>query len=339
MNARDTRAAVRILHRAGDHSGFPRAAACAILGGVRGYPDSLEFLTNLPPVKPPRFWETDEGRRVAWDEYGDPAGRPLIYAHGWPSSRLQARLLHHLARERGMRVLALDRPGIGQSTYQPGRTLKSWPVLVAAFADAQGIGSFAQLGVSGGGPYVLACAAMLPHRVTASAVLCGAVPVTGQNRCGLHAAYRMLIPLRKLPPCLVSPPLAIAARLATGDPEHAPLSWILHALPTADRVLLLDNPGVRSVLAGSFREGVRQGGRGVMDDAEIYFHELEIPLENVKCPIRYWHGGRDGNISADMVRDFVARIPGARLDVDADEGHFSLAIHRARDAMNHLAAA
>jgi pimeloyl-ACP methyl ester carboxylesterase len=327
------------LASGGNHSGFPRAAACAILGGVRGNPDSLEFLTNLPPVKPPRFWTTDEGQRVAWDEYGDPAGRPLIYAHGWPSSRLQARLLHHLARERGMRVLALDRPGIGQSTHQPGRTLESWPSLVAAFADAQGIGSFTQLGVSGGGPYVLACAAMLPKRVAASAVLCGAVPVTGQNRRGLHPAYRTLIPLRKLPRCLISPQLHIAARLATGDPEHAPLSWILHALPAADRVLLMDHPGLWRVLAASFREGVRQGGKGVMDDAEIYFHEWKIPLENVTQPIRYWHGGRDGNISADMVRDFVARIPGARLDVDADEGHFSLAIHRARDAMDHLAAA
>ena len=305
---------------------------------MRGNPDNLEFLTNLPPVKTPRIWETADHQRVAWDEYGDPAGRPLIYAHGWPSSRLQARLLHHLARERGMRVLALDRPGIGQSTHQPGRTLESWPSLVAAFADAQGVGSFVQLGVSGGGPYVLACAAMLPHRVTASAVLCGAVPVTKQNRRGLHAAYRMLIPLRKLPRCLLSPPLAIAARIATGDPEKPPLSWILGTLPAADRVLLLDNPGVRRVLAESFREGVRQGGRGVMDDAEIYFHDWVIPLEKAVMPIRYWHGGRDGNISADMVREFVARIPGARLDVDPAEGHFSLAIHRARDAMDHLAA-
>jgi pimeloyl-ACP methyl ester carboxylesterase len=320
------------------HSGFPADAGCATLGRVTGNPDPLDYLTDVPPLRPPRLWETDDGRRVAWDEFGDPAGRPLIYAHGWPSSRLQARLLHHLARERGMRVLALDRPGIGQSTYQPGRTLESWPSLVAAFADAQGIGRFAQLGVSGGGPYVLACAAMLPQRVTASAVLCGAVPVTWQNRRGLHAAYRMLMPWRRLPRWLISPPLHVAACLATCDPDHPPMSWVLRVLPQADRRLLLDNPGVVRVLAESFREGVRQGGRGVMADADIYFHAWKIPLEKAIRPIRYWHGGRDGNISADMVREFVARIPGARLDVDPAEGHFSLAIHRARDAMDHLAA-
>jgi pimeloyl-ACP methyl ester carboxylesterase len=319
--------------------GIPSRRGMRHVCRVRGNPDTLEFLTDLPPLGPPRFWQADDKQRVAWDEYGDPDGRPMIYAHGWPSSRLQARLLHHLACERGIRVLALDRPGIGQSTYQPGRTLESWPSLVAAFADAQGIGSFTQLGVSGGGPYVLACAAMLPHRVTASAVLCGAVAVTPQNRRGLHAGYRMLIPLRKLPRCLISPPLAIAARLAAEDPGKPPVSWILRALPESDRMLLLENPGVRRVLAESFREGVQQGGRGVMDDAEIYFHDWKIPLEKTPIPIRYWHGGRDGNISADMVRDFVARIPGARLDVDPAEGHFSLAIRRARDAMDHLATA
>lgn len=306
---------------------------------MSGNPDNLEFLTGLPPETPPCFWETEGHRRVAWAEYGAPAGRPLIYAHGWPSSRLQARMVHHLARERGMRVLALDRPGIGQSTHQPGRTLESWPALVAAFADAQGIGRFAQLGVSGGGPYVLACAALLPQRVSASAVLCGAVPVTRHNRHGLHAGYRWLMPLRKLPRQLISPALAIAAQLAAHDVARPPLSWMLRTLPESDRLLLLENPEVCRVLAGSFREGVKQGGKGVMDDAEIYFHEWKIPLENITGPLRYWHGGHDGNISAEMARDFISKIPGARLDVDPAEGHFSLAIHHAREAMDFLASA
>lgn len=312
---------------------------CANLTRVSENPDSLDFLKDLPAGHPPQLWQADHHAFIAWNEYGDPDGRPLIYSHGWPSSRLQARLLHHLALERGIRVIALDRPGIGRSTHQPGRTLKSWPSLIAAFADAQGIQNFTQLGVSGGGPYVLACAAMLPHRVIASAVLCGAVPVTPQNRRGLHPAYRLLTPLRKLPKQLISPSLHLAAHLATTNLEKKPFSWVLHALPEADRLLLLENPEVFEVLAESFREGVKQGGIGVMTDAEIYFQPWEIPLENITQPIRYWHGGRDRNISADMAQNFITRIPGAKLDVDASEGHFSLAIRRARDAMDYLATA
>jgi pimeloyl-ACP methyl ester carboxylesterase len=298
---------------------------------------TLDFLRNLPPPPPPRFWDTHEGARVAWNEFGDPAGKALIYSHGWPSSRLQARLLHHLALRRGMRVFSLDRPGIGQSTCQPGRTLESWPALVAAFADAQGIGTFMQLGVSGGGPYVLACSALLPDRVTSSAVLCGAVPVTGQNRRGLHAAYRWLIPLRKLPKFLFTPAFGIAAGIARNDLVKPPVSWLMRLLPDADRRLLLGNPEACRALAESFIEGVRQGGPGVMSDAEIYFQDFRIPLDGFHGRIRYWHGGRDGNISADMARDFVSRIPGARLHVDPEEAHFSLAIRRAGDALDHLA--
>lgn len=298
----------------------------------------MDFLRNLPSLEEPRFWQAPSGRMLAWNEYGDPAGKPMIYVHGWPSSRLQGRLVHHLARERGLRVLAPDRPGMGRSTYEPGRRLESWPQLVAGFADSLGIGRFAQLGVSGGGPYVLACAAMLGKRVTASAVLCGAVPIAGADRRGLHPAYRMLLPLRRLPKCWFTPPLRIAARVAAGDPCKPPVSWILASLPAEDRNLLAEHPEVRLVLAESFCEGVRQGGRGVMGDAEIYCQPWPLPPEQIHAPVRYWHGGRDRNISVSMVRAFTARIPGARLDVDADEGHFSLAIHRARDAMDHLAA-
>ncbi len=298
---------------------------------------ALDFLRQLPPPEPPRIHETPDGGVLAWNEYGDPAGRPLIYCHGWPSSRLQARLIHHLARERGMRVLAIDRPGMGRSSIRKNRTLRSWPALIADFTAALGIGRFAQLGVSGGGPYVLACAALLPERVAASAVLCGAVPLCGADRSGLHPAYRMLIPLRRLPKRWFSPPLHLAARIATGNPLAPPVSWVLATLPDADRRLLRDHPEAQRVLAESFSEGVRQGGPGVLGDAEIYLQDWRLPLANVTRTIRYWHGGHDRNISVDMARRFIARIPGARLDVDAAEGHFSLAIRRARDAMDHLA--
>jgi len=298
---------------------------------------TLDFLQNLPPPETPRFWDAGNGKRVAWNEYGDPAGRPMIYHHGWPSCRLQARLLHHLARDRGMRVLALDRPGMGHSTHQPGFTLQSWPAIVAAFADAQGIGKFAQLGVSGGGPYVLACAALLPERVTASAVLCGAAPLWNADLSGLHPAYRIIIPLLNLPKSWFSPLLRLAARHSSDSPKRPPVSWILRMLPEPDRRIMIECPQVHRIFAESFNEGVRQGGSRVMENGEIYLHDWEIPLEEIRRPIRYWHGGKDMHISAGMTECFVSRVAGAELTIDPEEGHFSLAIHRAADAMDHLA--
>lgn len=298
----------------------------------------LDFLQNLPPPEAPRFWEAGNGTRVAWNEYGDPAGRPLFYHHGWPSSRLQARLLHHLARERGFRVLALDRPGMGQSTWLPGCSLFLWASVLEAFADAHGIERFYQLGVSGGGPYALACAARMPERLIASTVLCGAVPIWNNGSEGLHPVYRIMIPLTKLPKSWFSPFLRFAARHSSGSPERPPVSWVLRMLPEPDRRIMVENPEIQKVFAESFIEGVRQGARCVMDNGEIYLHDWEISFKDLRHPIHYWHGGRDQHISAAMVERFVSRVAGASLTVDAEEGHFSLAIHRATDAMDYLTA-
>ncbi len=300
----------------------------------------MDFLSDLPPHEEPRFWEISPGRRLAWNEYGDPNGSPVMYYHGWPSSRLQARLAHHLAQESGLRIIAMDRPGMGRSTFEPGRTLASWPGLMVRFADALGIGKFGQLGVSGGGPYVLACAAMIPERLTGSAVLGGAVLMeeTSGGLRGLHPVYRLLIPIRKLPGAVFSPLFRLAGMAASLNPAKPPMSWALHSLAEEDRKLLLKCPGLTEVLTASFREAsTGSGGRGVMTDAAIYFQPLGVDPGTVHHLIRYWHGGDDRNIPLAMVREFTRQIPGAELIVEDGLGHFSMVIHRAAAALDYLA--
>ncbi len=302
--------------------------------------ESLDFLRDLPPSQEPKFWEISPGRRLAWNEYADPNGFPVMYYHGWPSSRLQARLAHHLARERELRIVAMDRPGIGRSTFEAGRTLESWPDLIQRFADALGIGKFGQLGVSGGGPYVLACAARIPERLTGSVVLGGAVLMdeSAGGLRGLHPAYRLLIPIRKLPGAVFSPILRLAGLAARLNPARPPLSCVLRSLAAEDRKLLLDFPGLTEVLTASFQEASSgSGGRGVMTDAAIYFQRLGIDPGTVHHPIRYWHGGDDRNIPVAMVREFTRKIAGAELVVDEELGHFSLVIRRAAAALDYLA--
>ena len=103
-----------------------------------------------------------DGRTLAYTEYGDPRGTPVMFFHGTPGSRL----FHHpdgsIATNLGARLVAIDRPGFGSSDPDPERTLTDWPADVTAVADALGIGELAVAGFSGGGPYVAACAAELP---------------------------------------------------------------------------------------------------------------------------------------------------------------------------------
>ncbi|MCG8093020.1 MAG: alpha/beta hydrolase, partial [Candidatus Thiodiazotropha endolucinida] len=97
-----------------------------------------------------------DSRHLAYAEYGDPEGVPAIYLHGFPGSRLEARLFDLPARQHGLRVIAPDRNGLGLSDPKPGRRLIEWAVDVEALADNLKLERFFLIGISGGGPYALA---------------------------------------------------------------------------------------------------------------------------------------------------------------------------------------
>jgi len=111
--------------------------------------------------------ELPDGTMVAYAEAGNPAGPPVMYLHGSPSSRLEVGLpgIREAAEDLGLRVLAPDRPGMGLSTFCR-YSIADYPQLVRSFADAWGSGASPSPGVSGGGKYACACAWVLPDRVT-----------------------------------------------------------------------------------------------------------------------------------------------------------------------------
>src|SRR5205823_6605134 len=117
------------------------------------------------------------GRRLGYADWGDPDGRPLLFFHGTPASRLAVEWADGSAAEHGIRLLSLDRPGHGLSDPAPGRSLLDWARDIDAFADALGLERFAVAGWSGGGPYVLACAYALTDRLADAVVLSGCGPL------------------------------------------------------------------------------------------------------------------------------------------------------------------
>jgi pimeloyl-ACP methyl ester carboxylesterase len=121
--------------------------------------------------------ELRDGRRLAFAEYGEPTGAPVLFVHGFTASRITRHPDDRLTESLGVRLLTLDRPGCGASDIQPGRTLLDLARDVQQLADALGITSFAVLGHSAGGPYALACALAFPDRVAAVGVACGFAPM------------------------------------------------------------------------------------------------------------------------------------------------------------------
>src|SRR5438045_5328718 len=136
----------------------------------------------------------ENGEQVAFSEYGDASGEPVMFCHGWPSSRLMAQFTHDAARELGVRIISPDRPGIADSSFVAGRKLLDWPPLVAELADFLNLEKFRALGISGGAPYAYALAWAMPDRVHAIAVASGAPNIAElRDNSGLLALYRWLL--------------------------------------------------------------------------------------------------------------------------------------------------
>lgn len=234
--------------------------------------------------------------------------------------------MHRPACDRGLRILAPDRPGIGASTFQPGRKLLDWPPLLAQLADLLGISNFSILGISGGGPYVLACAHAISGRIAAAGIICGAPPVYQfSDRRDLHPTYRLLRAVRRFAPWVMPPFFSIAGK-ASGLPQGHPLvRGFLRTLPAVDRAALAA-PGAYDSVARSFQDAIANGTRPLIVDGDIYYDDWRIDLAAITFPVRFWHGECDRNIPVRMAREVTGRLPNARAKWYPGEGHFSLPI-------------
>ena len=225
-----------------------------------------------------------------------------------------------------MRLVSPDRPGIGLSTYQPGRRLLDWPADVGALVDALGIDRFAVMGWSAGGAYAAVCTAKMGGRVTAAALLSSAVPLDlyGTTR-GLTAEDRTLLLLARRTPWLASTVMKVSI---LGTSNARLLRAAIRSFPPADRLFLTEwsTPDPRW---DSSSEAVRQGTEGCVQDYRIFGDPWGFSLEEIDVPVQIWEGA-DDRTGPPGYRSFLrAHIAHATVTVVPDEGHLSLLPHQA----------
>jgi len=126
-----------------------------------------------------------DGRYLAYDEYGDPDGTPVIFNHGRADTRLRDDPDDAVTASLGVRVIAVDQPGVGGSSPQPGRRLVDWATDVEELVDALGLTTFNVAGHSGGAPHALAIPFRLPARVGTIALASPVPPLDGRGGSGL----------------------------------------------------------------------------------------------------------------------------------------------------------
>ncbi len=277
-----------------------------------------------------------DGGHVAIAEYGDPAGTPVFFCHGWPSSRTMAELTDTAARQLQIRIISPDRPGIRDSTLRDERKLLDWPPLLGEIADKLDLGEFRMLAISGGAPYALAAAWAMPARVRAVAVASGAPPLAElADRKGLLPLYRWML--------FFYPRHRELLRFSF----HAARPFLSLPMPLRLRPLLLkwlqpcDAKVMRDIAAfeacfESQRQAWRASADGLMIDAEIYAQPWGFALENVRVPVRLWHGKKDRTFHWSLAESLGKRLPDCVARMVEGEGHYSLPIRQMEEILADL---
>ena len=279
------------------------------------------------------------GQRVAFSEYGDTNGEPVMFCHGWPSSRLMAQFTHDAARELGVRMISPDRPGIADSSFVAKRRLLDWAPLVTELAGFLKLERFRVLGISGGAPYAYALAWAMPERVRAVAVVSGAPNIAELNdHSGLLVLYRWLMFAdQRLPAPLCRFGFRLARPFLSLRPPRRSRPWLLKFLQPCDADSLRDELAFEACFE-SQRRAWKTSAEGVLADAQLFAQPWGFSLSELRVPVRLWHGDSDRSFSLGVAREMAEKIPHCNLRVIERAGHYSVPIRHIREILADLIA-
>jgi pimeloyl-ACP methyl ester carboxylesterase len=273
-----------------------------------------------------------DGRTLAFTDAGEPGGIPILYFHGAPGGRLDVAWMGDAFAAAGVRVVSADRPGYGGSSPSPRRSMSDWPRDMAALADHLGIDRFAVMGLSSGGPYVAACAALLGDRVVAAA------SVAGVTDMGSSAAYDEF-------------PDDDEKTIMQIGHENEAQAWCEDRygadggrffdypldLSPPDTALFADEAFMAAVMP-TFAEAFRQGVGGFAQDITVQGRAWPFDVARITCEVRVYHGAQDTLVPVSHGRRTAEMIDGSTLAIFPEHGHLSMIAEIPRIAIDLAAA-
>jgi pimeloyl-ACP methyl ester carboxylesterase len=277
------------------------------------------------------------GRHIGYCSLGPETGTPIIWLHGFPGSRLDALIFGKTAAELDCRLISIDRPGIGMSSAVVAReALQEYPADVTALADHLGLSKFRVLGVSGGGPYALACAAKLPpERLIATGIVAGlGSPEAGRQGMSMIKYFGWKV-------AIAVPSLALwfRRRQIGANTQEAVERMLDEQLPkmSPEDQKLVSDPDTRAPIVANIREAGRQGAEGSLQDAVVLTKPWGFDLRDVKARVLLWYAGKDDIATVAQGRWIKERLSNSELTVYEDSNH-GIMVGHAREVFEQLLA-
>ena len=279
-----------------------------------------------------------DGRRLAYSECGSSNGYPVIFFHGYPSSRLEPLFLSTIAARHDIRLIGPDRPGFGQSSPQPGRTILDWPDDVRELAQHLDLKRFAVIGGSGGGPYALACGLKLPRKmVSAVGLLASAAPWEAGPGIPIPEEYRnpfnsrprrMLASLANHVPStleiMTDVMVGTARWLANTRYVQRQLDGWIEKNSDPDSKEEETIVEARNKLIELTSEAFAQGSKATVEEARLLTRDWGFKLEDLTDQrILIWHGKKDVNAPINLIRYMASRLQRVELK-EYDLDHYQM---------------
>ena len=263
-----------------------------------------------------------DGRRLSFAEYGAPRGPAIVWMHGTPGARRQIPLeARAYAEKHGVRIIGIDRPGIGSSTPYLYDELLDWTADLSRLLDTLAVDTLRIIGLSGGGPYALAAGAALPDRVHGVGVLGGVAPTRGSDATeggAIQLAVRLAPVLQA---ARVPLGVALTGLIRMARPVAGPGLDLYAAVQPAGDKNLLSRPEFKAMFLDDLLNGSRFQTSAPLNDLVLFTRPWGFSLSEVSVPVRWWHGDEDHIVPLRHGQHVVDRLPDATMSVIDGESH------------------
>lgn len=270
-----------------------------------------------------------DGRKLGYVVRGTTRENTILYFHGWPCSRLELLQTESFTSYDGVRIISVDRPGIGLSDFQKGRTVLTFVQDILELADYFGLEKFSIIGYSGGAPYAYACSYRIPERLNSVGIISGIGPYYILKHFSSWTE-RLTLSLGRAIPSLIRKQLdsLYAQPFESDDQEESKKQMLdrwMSSLPDADKEIL-NQSGVFDSVWTQIRETFTNGVEGATLDGILLLQNWGFKLSEIPAGVKItlWHGESDMNVPVGISQVVAREITHCTLHCYSEDGHFSL---------------